>query len=86
MKFRSKYNHGVTNCGYLHRATLKALYGFKEKKSPSGKRFFFQSVQNKIFEILKIQLLNYLKNKQQRQKHHTHDVLILSLLLVIIMV
>ena len=68
MKFRSKYNHGVTNCGYLHRATLKALYGFKEKKSPSGKRFYFQNVQNKIFEILKIQLLNYLKNKTTETK------------------
>ena len=39
IKFRSKFNHGFTNRDCLHCAILKALYGFKEKMSPQGKRY-----------------------------------------------
>ena len=37
LKFTSKFNHGFTNHGCLQCAILKALCGFKEKKSPQGK-------------------------------------------------
>ena len=47
MKFRSKFNHGVTNCGCLHYAILKV---YKAKYM----QFFRQNVQNEIFCILKI--------------------------------
>ena len=87
-----------TNCGCLHCAILKALYDFKEKRANKARdmQFFIQNIQNETFTILKMfknnmkfiraacRMLSYIKNKQERQ--HTHDILILSLLLVIIMV
>ena len=54
--------------------------------------FFLQYAPNEIFKILKLFKYNmkftraacWIKNKQQRQKHHTHNILTVSLLLVII--
>ena len=57
MKFRSKFNHGFTNQGYLHSAVWKALRNFKIKRDqePRHNQFFFQNVQNnEIFEIFKM--------------------------------
>ena len=47
LKFRSKFNHGFTNHGYLHSAVWKALYNFKIKRTQEAKhnKFFFQNVQ-----------------------------------------
>ena len=56
VKFRSKFNHGFTNQGYLHSAVWKALYNFKIKRDQEARhnQFFFQNVQNnEIFEISK---------------------------------
>ena len=33
MKYRSEFKYGISNCGCLHRAILKALHGFKEKRA-----------------------------------------------------
>ena len=48
----------------------------------------FQDFENVLiqYEIHQSSLLHWLKNKQQRQKHPAHDILIFSLLLMIIMV
>ena len=57
VKFRSKFNHGFTNQGYLHSAVWKALRNFKIKRDqePRHNQFFFQNVQNnEIFEIFKM--------------------------------
>ena len=57
LKFRSKFNHGFTNHGYLHCAVWKALYNFKIKRAQGARhnQFFFQNVQNnEIFEIFKM--------------------------------
>ena len=72
-KFISKFNHSFTNRGCLH------LYDFKEKRAHKARdmQFFLQAVQNEVFKVLKM-----FKNNMK----HTHDILILSLLLVIIMV
>ena len=88
MKFRSKFNRGFTNRGCLHSAILKA-------HRARDMQFFLENVQNKIFKILNMKFTReacYSNSKietdkmQQRRKHHTQDILILSLLLVIIMV
>ena len=47
MKFRSKFNHGVTNRGCLHSAILKA---YKARDM----QFLLQTVQIKIFKILEM--------------------------------
>ena len=57
LKFRSKFNHGSTNPGYLRSAVWKALYKFKIKRAKEARnsQFFFQNVKkNEIFEIFKI--------------------------------
>ena len=55
VKFISKYNnHGFTNRGCLHCATLKGLYGFKGKRACKVRdmQFFLQNVENVIFKVL----------------------------------
>ena len=44
------------NRGYLHRAIVKALHGFQEKRAlkSSDMLFFFQNVPNEIFNIFKM--------------------------------
>ena len=61
-KFRSKFNRGFTNHGYLHCAILKAFYDFTEKRDQKARdsQFLFQNVQNEAFEILKM-FKNYMK-------------------------
>ena len=57
LKFRSKFNHGFTNHGYLRSAVWKGLYNFKIKRAQEARynQFFFQNVQNnKIFEVFKM--------------------------------
>ena len=57
LKFRSKFNHGFTNHGYLHSDVWKALYNFKIKTAQTAKnnQFLFQNYQNnEIFEIFKM--------------------------------
>ena len=57
LKFRSKFNHGFTNHGYLHSDVWKALYNFKIKWAQGARnnQFCFQNVRsNEIFEIFKI--------------------------------
>ena len=90
MKLRSKLNYGFTNRNSLHYAILKAY-----KATDVSKSEILQNIQNEIFKILKIykyimtftrQPVELLKKTQQKEKHHIHDILILSLLLVIIMV
>ena len=54
VKFRSKFNHGFTNHGYLLSAIWKALYNFNVKRAHEARdnQFLFQNVQNnEIFEI-----------------------------------
>ena len=53
-KFISKFSHGFTNRGGFLCVTLKAWYGFKEKRAPKVKdmQVFLQNVQNVIFKIL----------------------------------
>ena len=56
LKFRSKFNHDLTNHGYLH-SDLKILYDFKIKRGQEQRhnQFFFQNLQsNEIFEIFKM--------------------------------
>ena len=80
------------NRRYLHCAILKALHNFQEKGALESRdmQFFLQNVP-RFSKCLKTtwnspEQSAELKNKRQRQKHHTHNFLILSLLLVIIMV
>ena len=56
MKYISKFNNGFTNCGYLHCAILKVLYGFKEKRAHKVRdmQLFIKNVQKVIFKILKM--------------------------------
>ena len=57
LKFRSEFNHGFTNHGYLRIAVWKVLYNFKIKKIQRARenQFFFRNVQNnEIFEIFKM--------------------------------
>ena len=57
MKFRSKFDHGFTNHGCMHRAVWKALYKFKIKRAKEARynQFLFQNVHNnEIFEIFKM--------------------------------
>ena len=68
-----------TNRGCLHCAILKT-YNARDMIFKISKMF------KDSMKFTKAALLNELKNKQQRQKHHTYDILILSLLLVILMV
>ena len=79
VRFRSKFDRGSLDC-----AILKA---YKAKDM----QFFFQNLKSNLFKILKMFKYNMnftreacwmnSKKKQQRQKHHTHGILILSLLL-----
>ena len=65
LKFRSKFNHGFTNHGYLHSDVWKALYNFKIKWAQEARnnQFRFQNVRsNEIFEIFKIFKKNSLIN------------------------
>ena len=88
MDFILKFNHGFTNRGYLLCAILKALYSFKEKRAH---KVIPTKCWNVIFQILKM-----FKNKKftraacwinsKIRDQNTHDNIILSLLLVIIMV
>ena len=48
LKFRSKFNHDLTNHGYLHHALWKSLYNFK-KKEPMR-----QVINNFSFRMFKI--------------------------------
>ena len=86
VEFRTKVNHGFIGHDCLHCAFLKP---YKARDM----QFFLQNVQNEIVKILKMFKYNMkftrapsILNKQQRQKHHAHDILILSLLLVVIIV
>ena len=47
LKFRSTFNHGFTNHGYLRCAILKALYNFKVKRAheATDNQLIFQNVQ-----------------------------------------
>ena len=47
MKFRSKFNHGFINRGYLNCTVLKASKG-------RDMHFFLQNIRNEIFKILKM--------------------------------
>ena len=44
LKFRSKFNHDLTNHGYLHCSVWKALHNFKIKRAQEARQnqFFFQ--------------------------------------------
>ena len=79
MKFISKFNHGFTNRSHLHCAILKLCTVLK-KKEPTR-----QELCNFSFKMFKMWFLRFWKCLKTI-KHHTHDILILSLLLVIIMV
>ena len=48
MKFRSKFNHSLTNRGCLQCVLLKALHGFKEKRAHKARdmQFFLQNFEN----------------------------------------
>ena len=84
------------NPGYLHCDILKALHGFQEKRALTSRnvQFSLQNVPNDIFKIFKM-FENRIKVTRapcwinskigKKQKHYTHNILILSLLLVIIM-
>ena len=85
------------NRGHLHCAILKALDHFQEKRTLKSRDMqpFLQNVPNEIFKIFKMFENNmkftraacWINSKiSNRQKHHTHKILALSLLLVIIMV
>ena len=50
LKFRSKFNHGFTNLGYLHGAVWKALHNFKIKRARQATHNQF-SLQ--IFKIMR---------------------------------
>ena len=57
LKFRSKFNHGFTNHGYLHSAIWKAFHNFETKRAQEARHnhFFYQIVKNnEIFEIFKM--------------------------------
>ena len=57
LKFRSKFNHGFTNHGYLDSAVWKALYNFKIKRAQEARHnlFFFENFQNnEVFETFKM--------------------------------
>ena len=57
LKFRSKFNHGFTNHGYLHSAIWKAFHNFETKRAQEARHnhFFYQNVKNnEIFEIFKM--------------------------------
>ena len=57
LKFRSKFNHGFTNHGYLHSPVWKDSYNIKVKRAQEARdnQFLFQNVQNnEIFEIFKM--------------------------------
>ena len=74
LKFRSKFNHGFTNHGYLHSPVWKALYNFKIKRAQETRhnKFFFQNVQNnEIFEIFKMS-----KNNSWINIYHTKSTLV----------
>ena len=59
LKFRSKFNLGFTNHGYLHSVVWKSLYNLKIKRAQEARdkqfqQFLIQNVQNnEIFEIFK---------------------------------
>ena len=85
----NQFNHGFINCGCLHSATLKA-YRVRDI------RFLVQNVQNEILKILKMfknnmkftweaRCINSKISSKSRQKHHAHDIDILSVLFIIIM-
>ena len=98
VKFIWKFNDSFTYRGCLHCAILEVWYNVKEKRTHKARHmhFFpskcskrdFQDFENawKQYGIHQRSLMNQLKNKQEREKHHTNDILILSLLLIIIMV
>ena len=96
MKYRSEFKHGFSNRGCLQYAFLKALHGFQEKRAHKSRdmQCFLQNFQNEIFKILKMFKHNmkftraacWIKSKISNKKHGTHDILILSVLLIIIMV
>ena len=52
LKFRSKFNHGFTNHGYVHCATLKSFMA-KIAHEARDNQFLFQNVQDEIFEVFK---------------------------------
>ena len=56
IKCRSEFKHGFTNRGCLHRAILKALHGFQEKRAHRSRdmQFFLQNIPNEIFNIFKM--------------------------------
>ena len=77
LKFRSKFNHGFTNHGYLHSAVWKALHNFKIKRAQEARhnQFFFQNVQNnEIFEIFKM-----FKNNSWINVYYTKSKRLISL-------
>ena len=47
---------GLTNCGCLHCAILKALHGFQEKRAHKSRhvQFFLRNVENEIFKVFKV--------------------------------
>ena len=55
MKYKSEFKHGFNNRGYLHRAILKDLHAFQEKRDLKSKymQFFLEIVPNEIFKIFK---------------------------------
>ena len=56
MKYRSKFNHGFTNSGYLHCDILKALYDIKEKRAPKARDMQFSCWS---FFFIKLQALRF---------------------------
>ena len=66
MKYRSEFKHGFTNRGYLHRAILKALHVFQEKRACKSKdmQFFLQNVPNEIFKSFRMFENNWLINSK----------------------
>ena len=77
LKFRSKFNHGFTNHGYLHSAVWKALYNFNIKRAQESihNQLFFQNVQNnEIFEIFKM-----FKNNSWINVYYTKSKRLISL-------
>ena len=48
LKFRSKFNHGFINLGYLHSAIWKTLYNFNVERAQEARdnQFIFQNVQS----------------------------------------
>ena len=55
LKFRSKFNHGSSNLGYLHCAILKALYSSRVKRAQEVR------VKKYFFNMFKIRYLRSLK-------------------------